>query len=152
MDTESFAYTISKLVEEEKKEYDCEQERLKLASILEKASSPSAFIISEPEYKGLPFFVRICAHGLESRISTLNDRGLYRIIWMNLKEISDESRAEFTSTELDALTKIRSELERLEKKKESESKLSRFCIQLEKEIDSLQSGASEAQQLLPQDG
>ncbi len=147
MDTESFAYSISKLVEEEKKEYDCEQERLKLASILEKASSPSAFIISEPEYKGLPFFVRICAHGLESKISALNDRGLYRIIWMNLKEISDESRAEFTSTELDALTKIRSELECLEKKKESDSKLSRFCIQLEKEIDSMLSGASEAEQL-----
>ena len=151
MDTESFAYSISKLVEEEKKEYDCEQERMRLASLLEKASSPSAFIISEPEYKGLPFFVRICAHGLESRIRTLNDRGLYRIIWMNLKEISDESRSEFTSTELDALTKIRSELGRLEKKKESDSKLSRFCIQLEKEIDSLLSGASEAQQLLPQD-
>ena len=152
MDTESFAYSISKLVEEEKKEYDREQERLKLVSILEKASSPSAFIISEPEYKGLPFFVRICAHGLESRISTLNDRGLYRIIWMNLKEISDESRAEFTSTELDALTKIRSELGRLEKKKESDSKLSRFCIQLEKGIGSLLADSTEAQQLLSQDG
>ena len=133
-DRESFSYQVNELLKSQKDDYDRQKEKEEILQLFQLASSDKNYIVKDSRLKGSNLFEKICDYNLVRELSTLNDKGLYRIAEANINDI----QSPLSQITINALTEIRDELIRETKEDESRNnKTNRFRMKLASRIDEL---------------
>lgn len=133
-DRESFSYQVNELLKAQKDNYDKQKEKEEILQLFQLASSDKNYIVKDPRLKGSKLFEKICDYDLVRELSTLNDKGLYRIAEANINDI----QSPLSRITINALIEIRDELIReTEEDGGRNNKTNRFRTNLATRIDEM---------------